>query len=285
MTAALAMRKRWALIPLALVLSAVATWTDDPQPDGTRNSTVAAEQAVAASAPAPSPAQAGLPEFVVDRFPVQLAPQSLSVPPAPQAPLMPYRYVGQMTYEGATLAFLERRGNVLTARVGAILDSVYRVDAITSQSVRLAYLPLDVTQTALAADTSAAGDQPIDIVFTAPSEAAHGSIIDVSIGVPPHSVAQLANFRLTYDADALDLVEVQNASGATPSVIDQPPGTVELSYDRGEGTRELPTARFVAKSGDQPHSAKIAVTAELFDSTGRAITINSPAPHSVMLMP
>lgn len=279
------MLKRWALISLALALCVISTWTFDPQSDGSRGRTEALEGPVTASRPAASPGHASLPEVRVEPNAPQLASRSPAAPQDLQAPPLPYRYVGQMTYEGATVAFLERQNKVSNARVGDILEGTYRVDAIKPQSVSLTYLPLNVTQIALASEATPAADRPIDIVFKAPSQAAQGSTIDVSVGVPARAAVQSANFLLTYDANALDLLEVTDATGATASNPYHPPGTVELNYDPAEGAAHVPTARFYVKGGDLPRPAEIAVTAQLLDGAGKTIAINPFVPHSVMLTP
>ena len=61
-------------------------------------------------------------------------------PPAP--PAINYRYLGQMTDpEGKTLVYLSRSDKDVLVAAGTSLDEGYKVEAITSDGVRLIYPP------------------------------------------------------------------------------------------------------------------------------------------------
>lgn len=68
--------------------------------------------------------------------------------PAPQAPPLPYRYVGRMEDNGAVVVFLAEGGAETRPRLVRQGDQWpnYRVDEITPQGMRLTYLPLNETQ-------------------------------------------------------------------------------------------------------------------------------------------
>jgi hypothetical protein len=68
--------------------------------------------------------------------------------PPPQAPPLPYRYVGRMEEDGAVVVFLAEGGAETRPRLVRQGDQWpnYRVDEITAQGMRLTYLPLNETQ-------------------------------------------------------------------------------------------------------------------------------------------
>ena len=68
--------------------------------------------------------------------------------PAPQAPPLPYRYIGRMEEGGAVVVFLAEGGAETRPRLVRQGDQWpnYRVDEITAQGMRLTYLPLNETQ-------------------------------------------------------------------------------------------------------------------------------------------
>lgn len=74
--------------------------------------------------------------------------------PAPRAPELPFRYLGRLEEDGKVIAFLAEGGQQLprVVRQGDLLLS-YRVDEITSQGMRLTYLPLNETQRLLFGNT------------------------------------------------------------------------------------------------------------------------------------
>jgi hypothetical protein len=75
-------------------------------------------------------------------------------PPAPQAPPLPYTYLGRIRSSGTTTVFLGRQNRESAARVGSIIDDTYRVEKIEEDSLVLLYLPLGTPQTLLFAPES-----------------------------------------------------------------------------------------------------------------------------------
>ena len=66
----------------------------------------------------------------------------------PTAPPLPYSYRGFLTdSDGAWLVQLGRGNEYLLAGPGDVIDSVYRLEALTDDEVRFTYLPLDTIQT------------------------------------------------------------------------------------------------------------------------------------------
>ena len=66
--------------------------------------------------------------------------------PAPQAPPLPYTYIGKMMEDGKIVVFLTRQELNYTVRSGDQLDNVYQVDDIRPTVMLLTYLPLNLQQ-------------------------------------------------------------------------------------------------------------------------------------------
>lgn len=68
-------------------------------------------------------------------------------PPAPpQAPPLPYAYLGKQWQGGAWEVYLAMGDEVRIARVGSVLDARYRVASINPPHLNLVYLPLKQAQ-------------------------------------------------------------------------------------------------------------------------------------------
>lgn len=67
-------------------------------------------------------------------------------PPAPTAPPLPFKYLGRLADGSAQTVFLERNQIALSASVGDVIDSLYKVEAIAEASVQFTYLPLGSRQ-------------------------------------------------------------------------------------------------------------------------------------------
>lgn len=79
-------------------------------------------------------------------------------PPQPQAPPLPFVYVGKLAMNGGTMAVLVMQDRNYVVRAGDTLDGIYGVEAIDDQRVVLTYLPLGVQQTL----SFAASGSPVD---------------------------------------------------------------------------------------------------------------------------
>ena len=132
--------------------------------------------------------------------------------------------------------------------------------------------------------TSPAANQPISVILTAPAEVADGSTFEVSVAVPGGSGVHSAHFRLSYDDDALEMLDMIDATGTTVPAFPSEPGNVELDLDAGRGARQAPAIRFLARTGAS-RSVHIAVAAELWDQAGNALPSAALGPHSIMVDP
>ena len=130
----------------------------------------------------------------------------------------------------------------------------------------------------------AASRPPIYAILTAPIQVTDGSTFEVSVGVPPGSGVHSAHFRLTYDDDALEILDMIDATGTTVPVIPLGPGIVDLDLDAERGATQAPAIRFLARTGAW-RPVQIAVDVELWDQAGKALPSAPLAPHSIIVEP
>lgn len=69
-----------------------------------------------------------------------------SPPPKPQAPPLPFKYMGKLVEGERTLVFLTRADRNHIVKAGDTIDGDYRVDEVGEQSITLTYLPLGERQ-------------------------------------------------------------------------------------------------------------------------------------------
>ena len=68
-----------------------------------------------------------------------------AAPAKPEAPPLPFRYVGKMIEDGKLAVVLASGNEAVTAVAGQLIGD-YRVDAVTETEVRFTYLPLKTKQ-------------------------------------------------------------------------------------------------------------------------------------------
>ncbi len=73
-------------------------------------------------------------------------PEAKLPPPPPEAPPLPYTYIGRLIEHGKTAVFLAIQDRVAIARVGDTLDGRYRIEAIAERAITFNYLPLEIRQ-------------------------------------------------------------------------------------------------------------------------------------------
>ena len=66
--------------------------------------------------------------------------------PPPQAPVLPFRFLGRYIEDGQTVVFLQNNEQNFAAKVGEVLQQTYQVQAITATAMTFVYLPLNQTQ-------------------------------------------------------------------------------------------------------------------------------------------
>lgn len=67
-------------------------------------------------------------------------------PPAPTAPPVPFTVLGKGVADGAWEVYLARPDRTYVARVGTVIDGMYRIDTIAPPTMTLTYLPLNQVQ-------------------------------------------------------------------------------------------------------------------------------------------
>jgi hypothetical protein len=67
-------------------------------------------------------------------------------PPAPTAPPLPFTVIGKGVADGAWEVYLARPDRTYVARVGTVIDGMYRIDAIAPPTLTITYLPLNQVQ-------------------------------------------------------------------------------------------------------------------------------------------
>lgn len=73
--------------------------------------------------------------------------QQAAVQAKPEAPPLPFRYMGKVTEDGQTDVLLLRGDEHLVVRPGQKIDGEYRVDKVTASAVTFTYLPMKQKQT------------------------------------------------------------------------------------------------------------------------------------------
>jgi hypothetical protein len=69
------------------------------------------------------------------------------VPPKPEPPALPFRYVGKFTEGGTVRLLLSKGDSDYNIAGGETLDNLYRIDSLSEEAVVFTYLPLAVQQT------------------------------------------------------------------------------------------------------------------------------------------
>ena len=86
-------------------------------------------------------------------------------PPRPEAPPLPFTYLGKLVEDGRTTLFLAREDRNYVVRAGDTIDGTYRIEEIRDAAAVFVYLPLKSKQT-----LAFAAGAPSDAGDTAPPE-------------------------------------------------------------------------------------------------------------------
>jgi hypothetical protein len=96
---------------------------------------------------------------VAERVPVPVKPVIPAEPaPAPEVPPFPYPYLGRLTEQGKSAVFFGVQDRVVVARVGDVIDSRFRIEAIDERTITFNYLPLGIRQQLVLVQGASAGD-------------------------------------------------------------------------------------------------------------------------------
>lgn len=79
--------------------------------------------------------------------PLPAAPPPALPAPPPQAPPFPYQWIGRLDEAGSLSVWLNSADRVAVLRVGALLDSQWRLDRIDERSLQFTWLPAQLPLT------------------------------------------------------------------------------------------------------------------------------------------
>ncbi len=154
-------QRRGALVAIAIGLAALIILDSE---DANRGA-VSAATAPGAAAPQPKGAQAPLPDIALEKLDEKITRSPVSdalevrsweppapkkndlPPPPPQAPPLPYTYMGKIMDGGQVIVFLAKQDHNYMVKQGETIDGAYRIDEIRGGTMTLTYLPLDQKQT------------------------------------------------------------------------------------------------------------------------------------------
>jgi hypothetical protein len=78
--------------------------------------------------------------------PQSIAPVLVEVSPTPQAPPLPFRYLGRYVEADQTIVFLAHNDQNLALKVGETFSINYKLDEIKTNALTFTYLPLNAKQ-------------------------------------------------------------------------------------------------------------------------------------------
>ena len=85
--------------------------------------------------------------FAARSFGAPAQPQHAAAPAKPEAPPLPFRYMGKLTEDGQTDILLLRGDEHLAVKPGQKIGGEYRLDKVTASSLTFTYLPMKQKQT------------------------------------------------------------------------------------------------------------------------------------------
>src|SRR5207344_2347728 len=94
--------------------------------------------------------------------PVSLVAAAPAPPPRPEAPPLPFTYLGKLVEEASTTLFLAREDRNYVVRTGDTIEGTYRIEEIRDEAAVLVYLPLKSKQTLAFAAGVQSGDNDTD---------------------------------------------------------------------------------------------------------------------------
>jgi hypothetical protein len=193
-----------------------------------------------------------------------------AAPPAPQAPPLPFTYLGRIRSGETTTVFLARDNRESSARLGSILDDTYRVEKIDEDRLVLVYLPLGTQQTLLFAPESlmaraaqpggsqaaaASGAQNASALqLDAPEQVSTGQDFTVNLSL---RAGRTASVSLTFDPNVLSAVR-RPAPGDT-TLPDRGRVLIDVVGPGFAGAAPAPTAVRFRVVGAAPTTTQIQV--------------------------
>jgi hypothetical protein len=142
----------------------------------------------------------------------------------PQAPPLPFAFMGKLVDAETTIVFLTRDDRTYLVRLGDTVDAAYRIEEIGQETMTLTYLPLGVRQ------SLGIGDAPDPTAGVTPPVAAAAPAVPAPLAPDARPTHDLT--KLVWSAPAMVevgeefTVEVGLPAGAQPRA-----GQVDLVYD------------------------------------------------------
>jgi len=216
-------------------------------------------------------------------------------PPAPQAPPLPFAFLGKLIDADKVSVFLTSGDRNWVVRSGDTIDGTYRVEAIGDRTMTFTYLALDIRQE-LAIGAAPGQLQPVAgspmsealpvavsspsvplpgatrLLLAAPSRVVAGNELVVSVGLPPRGALRDARVELAYDPKVFAPVSAPT-SGA---------GRVSLALAGIAGSLAQVRFKVIAQS---PTSTQIGIeSATATDARGARVVIATPGAHGVAIV-
>ena len=214
-------------------------------------------------------------------------------PPAPQAPPLPFAFLGKLIDGEQVTVFLTDGTRNWVVRAGDTIEGGYRVEAIGAGTMTLTYLALGIAQelaigeaTSLLQPASAVATlEPlpappqsapplpgqVPLLLSAPSRVASGNELIVSLALKPGGAARRARIELAYDASALAAVGAPSADVG------------RLAVELG-GATPLAQVRFRAIAQSSVVTRIGIARAVGTDARGASVSLAAPDSHSVTIV-
>lgn len=216
-------------------------------------------------------------------------------PPPPQAPPLPFTYLGRIRSGETTTVFLARQNRESVARAGNILDGTYRVEKIDEDRLVLVYLPLGTQQTLLFAPESAmaraaqpggshaaaqtpGAQDPSALQLDAPEQVSTGQDFAVNLSL---LAGRKASVGLIYDPNVLSAVRRPAAGDSTLS--DRGRVVVDVVGPGFDGGAAAPTAVRFRVVGAAPTTTQIQVEYLSTTHDSDLESLNTPAPRRIFV--
>ena len=216
-------------------------------------------------------------------------------PPKPQAPPLPFTYLGRIRSGGTTTVFLARQNRESVARVGSILDDTYRVEKIDEDRLVLVYLPLGTQQTlpfapesplaraarpgGLHAAVQTPGAQDASALqLDAPEQVSTGQDLVVNLSL---LAGRAASVSLIYDPNVLSAVRRPAAGDSTLS--DRGRVLVDVVGPGFSGGAAAPTAVRFRVVGAAPTTTQIQVEYLSTTHDSDLESLVTPAPRRIFV--
>jgi hypothetical protein len=208
-----------------------------------------------------------------------------AAPAPPQAPPVPYAYVGKGRDARGRFAVLSRDDRIQMVRLADVVEGAYRVESIGEDRVVLTYLALDTRETLLFPGTAggsdsaaeplksaALGEEGATLRVTGPRQAAIGEQFTLMVDLEPGGVGILqdGNVELYYDTKVLRR-DVQGAPQAPDS------GRVRVDISGSHIGHSAATAVQFRVAASAPTTTEIRIVPlDVADTEGRNVAVTGP---------